>query len=232
MCRHDASQRQRLVARHAAIPARRQFGLCHLVMHAEQLGGIRKVVPGAQAGRIGRHHLRHPLEFLHHPFQQRLQRAIVQPQRQAQREEVLAAFALRLGHPRRRRGFLVQAAHRHRDQAVVIERAVLQRVGIVLGLLQIRRREGVLVRDDDAALLQFRQAYFQGRRVHCDQHKGGVSRRGDALIAKTQLVSADAAQGTNRGTDVRGKIRKRANRAAGHQCDVGELAADQLHAVA
>ena len=60
--------------------------------------------------------------------------------------------------------------HRDAEDLVVVERAVLERVGLVSGLAQVVVAEPVLVGDHDPAALELGQVRLQRRRVHRDEH--------------------------------------------------------------
>ena len=59
-----------------------------------------------------------------------------------------------------------------------------------------------------------------------------VPGRGDVFISEIELIAADAGERSCRGADLGRVIRDGADGAAGEGSQIGELAADQLHAVA
>ena len=91
-------------------------------------------------------------ELLVDALERRLERPLVEPVDQAQREEVLAAVASFAPSPVSLAAAAVQLVDRHLDQAVALERAVFERVVCVAGLLQVAGAEGVVVDDEDAAV--------------------------------------------------------------------------------
>ena len=190
------------------------------------------VVSGPQAGPVGRHDRQALAELLDQELQHRLDRPIVEPEAQSQGEEVLAAggvLARKLQVPH---GLFVHPRHRHGDDAVGRKLAAGQRVGGIAGLGQVGLGELVFIDHEDAARLHVAEVDLQGRRVHGDQHVRRIARRMDLVIGEAELKTAHAAQRTGRGADLRRVVGLGADGQSGHRSDVGELAADDLHAVA
>ena len=201
-------------------------------MDAEQLGGIGEVVAGTQRRAVGRHHFPGLPKLLHHPLEQRLQRPVIQPEHHPEREEVLAPRPLATRELRHARGFVVQPRHRHRHNPVTRQRPILERVGRVACFGQVGRIELVLVDDQDAAGLHFGQVHLQRRRVHRHQHVRLIARRRHLLIREMQLISAHPGERTRGRPDLGREIGLGADGVAHQGGKIGELAADQLHAIA
>ena len=202
------------------------------MLHAEQLGRVGIVVAGPQAGAVGGHHRQVLAELLHQPLQHRLQRPVVEPEAQAQGEEVLAPRGVLARKLQVLHGLFVQPRHGHGNDAIGGKLAAGQRIGGIAGLGQVGLVELIFVDDEDAAGLQLAEVDLQGRRVHGDQHVGRIAGRMDFVVGETELKAAHAAQRTGRGTDLRRVIGQRADGQPRHRGDVRELAADDLHAVA
>ena len=87
-----------------------------------------------------------------------------------------------------------QFVDRHLDQAIVLQRAVFDRIARVAGFFQIGRIESVFVDDHDSQPSHRFQVAFQGGGVHGDQRVHIVARREDIRAGKMDLKSADAGQ--------------------------------------
>ena len=125
-----------------------------------------------------------------------------------------------------------QRRHRHAEGLVVVDRAVLERVGLVPGLAQVGVGEGVLVDDQRAAGLERAEVRFQRRRVHRHQRVRVVARGEDVARGEVDLEGGDAARGPGRGADLGREVGQRREVVADMGGGGGEPAADQLHAVA
>ena len=113
-----------------------------------------------------------------------------------------------------------------------LERAVLERVRLVAGLLQVALRERVLVDDDRRAALELADVRAQRGRVHRDQHVRRVARREDVARGEVDLERRDAGERAGRSADLGGEVGQRREVVAEHRGRVGEPAAGQLHAIA
>ena len=118
------------------------------------------------------------------------------------------------------------------NDAVALERAVLERVGLVAGLVQVAGAEGVGVDDEDAARLEVLEVGLEGGGVHGDERVELVAGRVDVVAAEVDLEAGDAGEGAGRGADLGGEVGQRADVVAEDGRGVGELRAGQLHAVA
>ena len=202
------------------------------MLHAEQFGRVGIVVARPQAGAVGRHDRQALAELLDEELQHRLDGPIVEPEAQSQGEEVLAPRGVLAGKLQVPHGLFVHPRHGHGDHAIGRKLAAGQRVGRIAGLGQVGLVEFVFIDHEDAARLHFAEVDLQGRRVHGDQHVRRIARRMDFVIGEAELKAAHAAQRTGRGADLRRIVGLGADDQSRHGSDVGELAADDLHAVA
>ena len=173
------------------------------------------------------------LELLLDPALGDLGGAPVQPRQDPEREQVLGAAGVAgrgvldlLDGARRQRG------HRDPVHAVALERSVLERVGLVSGLLEVALRERVLVDDDRRAAVELREVGLQRRRVHRHQHVRRVAGGQDVARGEVDLERRDARERPGRGADLGREVRQRREVVAEHRGRVGEAAAGELHAVA
>jgi hypothetical protein len=199
----------------------------------EELRRLAEVVARAEGGNIGVADARLAGELLLDPVDGDVGRAAVHPGQEAEREHVLRALRV-LGHDPLDAlgGAHGERGHRHAEHLVVLERAVLQRVGLVARLAQVVLLERVLVGDDRAALLERAEVGLERRRVHRDEHVRVVSRREDVAGGEMDLEGGDAVESAGGSADLGGEIRKRGEVVADHRRGVREAAADQLHPVA
>ena len=94
----------------------------------------------------------------------------------------------------------------HGVHLVAVERAVLERVRVVAGLLQVAVGERVGVDDQRAALRQVGQVRLQRRRVHRDEHVRAVARRQDVVVGEVELEARDARQRAGGRADLGGEV--------------------------
>ena len=135
--------------------------------------------------------------------------------------------------PERLDGQAIELGHLDRVQLVLrFEAAVFERVGLVAGQLQALLVEGVLVDDQRAAVAEVAEVGRQRGRVHRHQAVDRVARRVDVGAGELDLKARDAGLGAARGADFGGEVGERGDVVAGQGGGVGELAADELHAVA
>ena len=149
-----------------------------------------------------------------------------------EREEVLRPFGvapLDVEILERPRG---QRRDGNREERVPVERTVLERVGLVPGLLQVALLEGVDVGDDRAAVLEPGQLLLQRRRVHGDQHARRVARRGDLVVADVDLERRDAGEGALGRPDLGRELGQGGQVVAEEGALGGETGTGELHAVA
>src|SRR5581483_7666265 len=113
-----------------------------------------------------------------------------------------------------------------------LQRVVLQRVGLVAGLVQVVGGEGVGVDDQDAARFEVLDVSLQRGRVHGHEGVEAVAGRVDVLGAEVDLEAGDAGQGAGGGADLGGEVGEGGDVVAEDGRGVGKLGAGQLHAVA
>ena len=163
----------------------------------------------------------------------RLDRTPVEPRHQAEREHVLRALGLARRHAldvlERADG---ERGERHLVHLVLVERAVVERIRGVAGLLQVALVEGVGVDDQRAALRQVPDVRLQRRRIHRDEHVGRVAGREDVVVGEVELEPRDARQRAGRRTDLRREVGQRRDVVPEQRRLRGELRAGELHAVA
>ena len=92
---------------------------------------------------------------------------------------------------------------------VAVERAVLERVRRVAGLLQVALGEGVAVDDQRAAAPQVVEVRLQRRRVHRHEHVRLVARREDVVVGEVDLEAGDARQRAGGRADLGGEVGQR-----------------------
>ena len=114
---------------------------------------------------------------------------------------------------------------------VVAERAVLDRVRGIAGLLQGAVAERVGVDDDGAALGQVADVRPQRGRVHHDEHVRAVAGREDVVIREVHLEAGDAGQRAGRRADLGGEVGERREVVAEHRRLAREAVAGELHPV-
>ena len=113
-----------------------------------------------------------------------------------------------------------------------VERAVVERVLGVAGLLEVPLGEGVAVDDQRAALGQVAQVRLQRRRVHRHEHVGRVAGREDVVVGEVELEAGDARQRAGRRADLGGEVGQRRDVVADERRLAREAPAGQLHPVA
>jgi hypothetical protein len=151
---------------------------------------------------------------------------------ETEREHVLGALRLLLRDAEVLDGTDRDGGHRHLVDAVGVQRGVLGRIARVAGLVDVPRREGVLVQNERAALGDRVQIRAERRRVHRHQDVGMVSRRHDVGGGELDLEGRDAVHGARRGADLCGEVRERGQVVAEDRRGTGESVAGQLHPVA
>ena len=135
----DQAERGRGRAVDLAVGAGRDVGRRgDAVLHVEQLGRLAEAPAGAEGGEVGRQRRRLGGELRLDPALGDVGRAAVEPRQQAEREQVLrSAGVARADAFESLRGARGERRHRHAVQAEVVERAVLERVRLVAGLLEV-----------------------------------------------------------------------------------------------
>ena len=231
-CRHE-SDRGGFVARDLAITARCDDRLFHLVVRRENFGCFSKVVSGLQGDFVCFNQLRVLFELGVDPIQGRIERSIVKPIQDSEREEVLAAidlFARELHIALQ--GVSIQRRNRQLMHAITGERAVLDRIRFVGGVFEILLGEFVGVDDQRAAFFQIGKVDFQRCRIHRHQNVRLIARRANVVVGKIQLKTADARQAARWRANLSRKIGQRRDVVPHNRRRVRELRAGQLHTVA
>src|SRR5205085_370176 len=121
------------------------------------------------------------------------------------------------------KGRTVELGDRHGKDAVAPQRAIIQRVSLVAGLVQVAGAKGVGVDDQDAAGFQVLDVGLQRRRVHGHQRVEKVAGGVNVLAAEVNLEAGDAGEGAGGGADFRGEVGQRADVVAEDGGGIGEL---------
>ena len=229
--RRDQAVRQRLVAADRAVAAGRQCRRLDLVVDGEALGGLAERPAGLQRDQVGPQDLPLAAELGLQEAAGALQRPVVQPGQQPEREHVLRPLGVLATQPD-----LADRLDRQRRQLdgvhlVVAQAAVLERADGVPDLGQVPLGELVGVDDDGAAARQVRQVGLERGRVHRDQHGRRVARGDDAVVGEVQLEGGDTGQGAGGGPDLGREVGQGRQAVAERRRLGGEPVAGQLHAV-
>ena len=205
------------------------------IVAARRAGQFRRLaigVTGVERGDVGLGNFRLLSELVLQPGMDRLTRAAEHPQRQPQRPHVLGPQRILVAQAEGLHRLNRQRTDIESQHVVFGEAAVLQRIGVVLGLVQVALTELAGVGDDQAAGLQGCEVHLQRRRVHRDQHVRRVARRVDFARTEIDLEGGDAEQRALRRADLGRKVRE-GGKVVARQCGrQGELPAGQLHPVA
>src|SRR5262249_33969331 len=131
----------------------------------------------------------------------------------------------------------LQRFHRHRRErdgmnVEVCERAVLEGVRRVPGLLQVPLVERVRVEDDGAALCEVVDVYLQRRRIHRDEDARLVAGGENVVVRKVDLEPGDTGQRAGGSADLGGEVGERREVVPEHGRLAREAVARQLHPVA
>jgi hypothetical protein len=202
-------------------------------MRGERLGRKAEMESGAQSPQVGFGDRGVLFELAGNPLFGRLAVAVVQPVHQPQREEVLAAIGFLLRQPQARNGVACQP--RHRDAMHLVlgnDIRILERIGRVVGFLDVRLVELVDVDDQHAAALQVADIRLQRRRIHRNQRVDFVAGGEDVAAGKVELKPADPRQRSRRCANFGRKIGQCTHVVAQERRNVGELVPHQLHPVA
>ncbi len=149
--RGHESQRRRLVAGDVPVVAGRELGGRDDVALVEDLGRLAEVVARVQGSLVALGDLRALRELVVDPGDRRCPVALVQPEHEAEREEVLGQVDLLVRQPEALERPAVECRDRDAEHVPLRERAVDQRVGGIAHLRQVLGRERVLVDDQRAA---------------------------------------------------------------------------------
>ena len=228
----DEAVGEREVAGDVAVGAGRHHGRLDLVLDREGLGGLAEVPAGLERGHVGVADVGDLGEPLGEERRRRVGRAAVHPRQQAEGEHVLRARGVLAGEAE-----LLDRLDRHPGEVdgvegVGVEAVALERVVLVAGLGQVARGEVVGVDDDRRALVQVAEVGAQRRRVHRDEHVGGVARGEDVVVGEVDLERRDARQGALGRADLGGEVGQRHQVVAEGRGLLGEAVAGELHAVA
>ncbi len=224
---------ERRVAGDLPVGAGRQLRRRDFVADSEVLGGLAVGVARLERGRVRLRDLgplrELPLDELERP----LGRPVVEPAHQPEREEVLRA----LGLARRDPFDALQGAHRHRREpdlvdVEVVERPVLERVGVIAGLLQVALLERVGVDDQRPALRQVADVRLQRRRVHRDEDVRRVARREDVVVGEVELEARHARERAGGRADLGREVRERREVVSEQGGLAREAVSRELHPVA
>ena len=173
---------------------------------ATDLGGLAIGVPSVQRGDIGLGQQRVLGKLAVQPVDQRRAVAVKHPQRQPQRPHILAAQRFLVAKAKGLHRFQRQRGNIKRQQLPLGKRAILQRIGLVFGLLEVALGELAAVGDDQATGLQRLHVHFQPGRVHRHQHIGGVASGSNFGAAEIDLKRRHAKQRALRRADFGGEI--------------------------
>ena len=112
-----------------------------------------------------------------------------------------------------------------------VERTVLERALVVLGLLQIDATELAAIDDQDSVLLELTDVHLERCRIHRHEDVGSIPRRVDVEIREANLERRHPGNGPGRRANLGREVRERRD-VVPHQCGgVRELAPGQLHPV-
>ena len=185
--RGDQAVGQRGVAVDVAVQARRQRRGLDLVLDRELLGRLAVVPAGLEGGDVRLHDLGLGRELGLKEAQRAVGGPVVEPGEHAEREHVLRPLGVLLADLVAFERLDRDRGDRDRVQLVAVERAVLERVGLVADLLQVPLGELVGVRDDVGASGQVIEVGLERGRVHRDEHVGRVARGQDVVVGEVQL---------------------------------------------
>ena len=198
----------------------------------DRLGRLTEVIAGDERRPVGRGDelvLREPFGD---PFDRRLDRTGVHERHETEGEEVLRPLGVARLDAERLAHLLGERRHRHLDQPVRRQAAVVERVRRVLGLLEVALVERVLVDDQRSALLEPVEVGLERRRVHRHEHVGLVARRGDLVIGDVHLEARHAVDGAGRCTDLGREVGHRRQVVAERRAHRGESVTRELHPIA
>ena len=140
--------------------------------------------------------------------------------------------ASRFVSPRALHGLERERGQRHLVHPVFVERAVLERVRRVAGLLEVAVVERVAVDDQRPARRQVIEIRAQSRGVHRDEHVRRVAGREDVVVGVVDLEAGDAGQRAGRRANLGREVGQCRKVVAEERGLARESAAGQLHAVA
>ena len=188
---------------------------------------------GVQRTRVGVDGDRVLRERLLDPAENRVERALKETARQAEREEVPAP--VRFARHQRSdlgEGFAIEPIDRHKKRAVGGEDAVLERVVDVAGLHEFGRHERVAVGDEQTARRQVGQMKLERGRVHGDERVEPIADGMDRVIGEADLKRVNRFEAAVRRPDLARQQRDRVHVVADPVRCGGELQPGEKHAVA
>jgi len=204
----------------------------HFVARRENLDRVAVVVPCLQHAKIGFGNLRIFLsEFLfNEPFRD-VERTVIHPVHQTEREKVLRLVnefggEVHVGECIRRHLADGNAVH-----LVAAERAIFERVTGNAGELEILLGEAVFVDDDRSPLAQNLQVGDQCGGIHCNENIRRIARRQDIAASEANLEAAHAVGRSGGSAYFRGIVRERAHIVSENGSGVRKLRSRQLHTV-
>ena len=201
-------------------------------MGVERLGRLAERVARLERALVGVGDDRPGPELLVDPVDGRLHAPLVQPEHQAEREEVLGQVLLLAGHVEPVERALVERRDRDLEDGVGLERAVGQRIARVGRLVEVLLGERVAVDDQRAAGRQVADVGLERGRVHRHEDVRLVARRVDLGRREADLEARDPGQRAGRRPDLRREVGQGADVVAEDRGRPGELGPGQLHPVA
>ncbi len=108
----------------------------------------------------------------------------------------------------------------------------IERIFLVPGLGQVAFGKGVIIDDQDAAILQIREVRLQRRGIHRDESAYPITRSPQLLRTKVELKPAHPGERTQRSADFRRKIGKRTDIVAEDRRCIRQLRTGKLHPIA
>ncbi len=231
--RGDQPVADRGVAGDLPVAARRELRRGDLVRDREVLGGLAVVVARFERAGVRLGDRRPLAELLLDERQRALGRPVIEPQHQAEREEVLRPLRFARRDPVDR----LQRLDRHRGERHLVhveapERAVGERAHLVARLLEVSLGEGVGVDDQHPTLRHVGEVRLESGGIHGHEDVRLVAGREDVVVGEVHLKAGDTRQGAGRRSDLGREVRERCE-VVTHQCGLArEPVARQLHTVA
>ena len=216
------------VAIRSGLEARRR----DLVSRLEQLRGFTERVARLEGEPVGLDDGVVASELLLDPAHGNVHGAVVQVVHRPEREEVLAAIDGLGRKPGLQKRPAREPRELDRNDAVAVERAVLERVLRIIGLLEIDRTKRVGVDDQQTVRPQVPDVGLQRRGIHGHQDVGCVSGGEDVLGREVDLETRHSGEGSRRGPDLGREVRQGRQIVPDGCRRGGELRAGELHAVA
>ncbi len=166
--RSDETHRERGVAADVAISTRRKFGRWNFVADLKRFGGFAVAVAGLHSKAIGGDELRLAFEFVLEVAEGGVHRAVVEPVAHAEGEEILAAVHALGVEAEFFESGAGELGELDGEEAVAVERMVLQRTDCDLRFAKVVLFEIVEVDDQDSVGAQIGQVHFERGGIHGD----------------------------------------------------------------